>query len=289
MDNLLEHFTSLGFDIKILFTIASIVLAAILINRAFIRFLTYLYSKDGDVSAAERTRLKFFKNASSFFVLVMATIAIIYTIPTMRTLAVTLFAGAGIMVAIIGLAAQKAFGNIVSGVFIVIFKPFRVGDIIQIGGLHSGTVEDITLRHTVINNWENRKIIIPNSVISEQTIINSSIEDQRTCQYVEIGISYSSDLDLAKRLLAEKAMEHPNCLDNRTPEEKSNGTPVVRVRVVALQDSAVLLRAYAWAKHPTDAIIMKYDLFETVKAAFDSNGIEIPYPHRTVYHAPIEG
>ncbi|MBK6829965.1 MAG: mechanosensitive ion channel [Flavobacteriales bacterium] len=93
----------------------------------------------------------------------LAAGAIIYSIPSFKHIAVTVFAGAGILVAIVGLAAQDAFSNIISGVFIVAFKP-SAGDQVSVAG-HSGVVEDITLRHTVIRTLENRRAIIPNGKI----------------------------------------------------------------------------------------------------------------------------
>ena len=123
------------------------------------------------------------------------------TIPKLKSLGVTIFAGAGILAAIIGFASQAAFSNIVSGIFIVIFKPFRVGDIVKISNLYSGIVEDITLRHTVISDFENKRLIIPNSVISAETIHNSNILDNKICNHIWYGISYDSDVDLATSII----------------------------------------------------------------------------------------
>ncbi len=95
----------------------------------------------------------------------------------LQTISTGIFASAGIFAAIIGFASQQAFSNIVGGIFIVIFKPFRVGDFIQVG-TNIGNVEDITLRHTVIKDLQNKRIIIPNSVISTETIVNNHIEEK---------------------------------------------------------------------------------------------------------------
>jgi small-conductance mechanosensitive channel len=282
MQKYLDYLNIQGINIDLIFRITSIVIAAFIVERLLSYSIRYWYRKREDITPAEVTRLRFIKNGIKFVVFTATAIAIIYTVPTMKALAVTLFAGAGILVAIIGFAAQKAFGNIVSGIFIVLFKPFRVGDMIKVGSLHSGTVQDITLRHTVINNWENRMIIIPNSVISEETIINSSIDDMRTCEYVEFTISYGSNVDKAKAILTAETIAHPSNIDIRTEEEIRNGVPRLIVRVVGLEDSAVRLRAYAWANEPVAAIIMRYDLYETVKKRFDAEGIEIPFPHRTL-------
>jgi small-conductance mechanosensitive channel len=206
----------------------------------------------------------------------------IYTIPALRTLSVSLLAGAGILAVIIGFASQAAFSNIISGIFIVIFKPFRVGDRLKIGTDVTGVVEDITLRHTVIRNFENKRLIIPNSVISNETLENASIGDEKICRWVEIGISYDSDIDKAMKIMEQEAMKHPDYIDNRTEEEKENKEPAVRVRVLGFGDSSVNLRAWVWAKDPPAAFRLGTDLNKSIKERFDKEGIEIPFPYRTI-------
>lgn len=170
----------------------------------------------------------------------------------------------------------------ISGVFIVIFKPLSVHDVVKIGTLYHGVVEDITLRHTVIRDFENRRIVIPNSVMGSETIINSNMGDMRIRRHINIGISYDSDVDLAIRIIQEEAMAHPLSLDARTPEEKESGRPEVIVRVIGFGDSAVLLKAYVWAENQIDAFEMHCDLNKAIKKRFDAEGIEIPFPYRTL-------
>jgi small-conductance mechanosensitive channel len=213
-----------------------------------------------------------------------AIIFIFYSIPKLKTLSLTLFAGAGILTAIALFASQTAFANIVSGVFIVIFKPFRVNDIVDVGNLTKGRVEDITLRHTVIRNFENRRLIIPNSVISSEVIVNSSIIDERTCNFIEMGISYDSDIDTAMEIMRDLAMKHPNFLDNRTEDEKKAGRPSVVVRVIGFGDSSVNLRAFVWSKDHSTGFELKTDLHKLIKEEFDRKGIEIPFPYRTIVY-----
>jgi small conductance mechanosensitive channel len=88
-------------------------------------------------------------------------------------------------------------------------------------------VEDITLRHTVIRNFENRLIVIPNSVINNETIINSTLTHEFVCIFVEVTIAFNSDVDKAMKLIQEEAMKHPECKDSRTEEEKKMGNPVL--------------------------------------------------------------
>jgi len=265
------------------FIIALIIgLIAVILSRMLQKLMRVYFERSSRVLKVDPTRYKFLRNAVSFVIFMLAVTLIFYTIPGLRTIGITLFAGAGIFAAIIGFASQEAFSNIVSGIFIVIFKPFRVGDNIKIGDLHQGTVEDITLRHTIINNFENRRIIIPNTVISGQTIINSTIEDEKVCTFIELGISYDADLEKAIEILRDEAEKHPYCIDNRNQEDKEKGIPKVVVRVLGFGDSAVNLRAYAWSANSGEGFEMKCDIFESLKKRFNAQGIEIPYPHRTL-------
>lgn len=257
---------------------------AVILSRVLQKLMKVYFERSSHVLKVDPTRYKFLRNAVSFVVFMLAITLIFYTIPELRTIGITLFAGAGIFAAIIGFASQEAFSNIISGIFIVIFKPFRVGDNIKIGELHQGVVEDITLRHTIINNFENRRIIIPNTVISGQTIINSTIEDEKVCTFIEIGISYESNQDKAIAILRKVIEAHANCRDNRTAEEIENGIPKVVIRMLGFGESSVNLRAYAWAANSGEGFVLKCDVYETLKKEFDLNGIEIPYPHRTIVY-----
>jgi small conductance mechanosensitive channel len=265
--------------------VAAVIAALAVITARILQHLMKVYfERSSRVLQVDPTRYKFLRNAVSFVVFMLAITLIFYTIPELRTIGITMFAGAGIFAAILGFASQEAFSNIISGIFIVIFKPFRVGDNIKIGELHQGTVEDITLRHTIINNFENRRIIIPNTVISGHTIINSTIEDEKVCNFIELGISYESDLDKAISIIRDTLENHPNCYDNRTQDEIENSIPKVIVRVLDFADSSVKLRAYAWSANTGEGFVMKCDTFEILKKRFSENGIEIPYPHRTIVY-----
>lgn len=247
-----------------------------LINRSFVNASEKLN--------VDPTRYRFFKNAVSLIIWVTAFAAIIYMIPRLKALAITMFAGAGILVAILGLAAQQAFSNIISGIFIVIFKPFRIGDMIKVGTQEYGIVEDITLRHTVINNFENKRIIIPNSVISSETVINDVIEEAKICRFIDLGISYDSDVDLATKIIQEVAKGHASCIDVRTDQQKAAGDPQVVVRLISFGEFSVNLRAYVWTNDPLTAVQMHSDINKGIKKRFDKEGVEIPFPYRTLVY-----
>ena len=206
-----------------------------------------------------------------------------YAFPSLQLIAKSALAGAGIFAVAIGIASQEAVANIISGVLIIFFKPFKLGDILKISDDMSGEVTDITLRHTVIKNYRDNRIVVPNSIINKEKLINYNMGDRKSCQWVEVGISYGSDIDLAKSILRDEAMKHPSLIDGRNALALANGDEIVLVRVISLDDSAVLLRAWVWAKdHPT-GFAMKCDLLESVKKRYDREGIEIPFPHRTVF------
>ena len=206
----------------------------------------------------------------------------IWNIPSLRHVAQSMLASAGILAIVVGFASQQALGNIVSGIFIVIFKPYRINDRLTIQDTLRGIVEDINLRHTIIRNFENQRIIIPNSIISNEILVNSNYTDDKLCKFINVGISYSSDIDLAKNIMSEEVQNHPFNIDVRSQEDIESGVPRVMVRVVMLGESSVNIRAWAWASDPQNAFVMECDLLESIKKRFDRQGIVIPFPQRTI-------
>jgi small-conductance mechanosensitive channel len=284
LKRIIGKLNSLPFDWKIAAMVIAIIVGAIIITKLIRWIIEKTFIASSSKLNVDPTRYKFFKNAASLIIWILALGSIVLLIPKLKALAITIFAGAGIMVVFIGLAAQEAFSNIVGGIFIVLFRPFRVGDLIKVGSLDYGIVEDITLRHTVIVNYENKRIIIPNAVISSDTIINDTIDDEKICRMIEFGISYDSDIDLATRIIQDVAVNHPKCIDARTEEEKENGSHQVNVRVISFGDSSVNLRAEVWTNEPLFARRMQTDINKSVKLRFDKEGVEIPFPYRTIVY-----
>lgn len=228
------------------------------------------------------TRYNFFKNASDFIVYLIAIVVIFRSIPALRAFGDTLLTGAGILAAIVGFASQSAFSNIVSGVFLVIFRPFSVGDRIRIGQLYTGDVEDITLRHTVIKDFENRRIVIPNTVISNEVIVNSSLIEEKVCMFIELGISHEANIEKAQGIIREEATKHPYCIDNRTEAELAKGEHAVMVRVMGFTEVATQLRGYVWSRNPNEGFDLKCDLHKSIKERFDKEGISLAVPLRMI-------
>lgn len=261
----------------LVFTVSSFI--ARLTHKVFTKYI----ERNSSLLNIDPTGFNFFKNGLRVIIYLIAAIILFYIIPPLNQFAQTLTVGATVIAAVAAFASQHALANVVGGIFIVIFKPFRVGDFIKVGELNMGVVEDITLRHTVIKSFENRRVIIPNASINNETIVNSSIGQEETCMFIEVGISYNSDHDIASDLMQKVCEVHPEAIDNRTAEEKAIDIPKVIVRLIELGDSAQLLRAYVWAKDPMTGFFMKCDLLKSIKKEFDQHDIEIPFPHRTVY------
>jgi len=253
----------------------SIILATIIIAFLFNTLFKKIFNKADSPSLRTIGRYNFTRHSLIALIYTVGLSTFIYNIPELKTFAKSLLAGAGILAITVGFASQHALSNIISGLFIIIFKPFRINDRIVIG-INSGTIEDITLRHTVIRNFQNKRIIIPNSQISDETIINSDLIDEEICQWIEIGIGYESHIPTAKQIMRDCIIKHPFQIDMRTPEELKEDIPEVVIRVVELSDYAVILRAWVWTKDINNAFIMKCDLLEELKETLMAANIDIP-------------
>lgn len=277
-----DFFTQLYDEATLTITVMVILLlmflAQYLLRRAFKRF----------ENSRVHTELEDTTNYRFMYYALLAVIYLtgigfaIWNIPSLKHVAQSMLASAGILAVVVGFAAQQALGNIISGIFIVIFKPYRINDRLTIQNNLRGIVEDINLRHTIIRNFENQRIIIPNSIISNEILVNSNYTDDKLCKFINVGISYDSDIDRAKEIMSEEVQNHYLNIDVRSEEDIDSGVPRVMVRVVMLGESSVNLRAWAWASDPQNAFMMECDLLESIKKRFDKEGIVIPFPQRTI-------
>ncbi len=230
----------------------------------------------------DTTALKFLRYIAVFGVYTIGSMFVLVAFPSFKGVAQTALGGAGVLALIIGVASQEALANLIGGVFIISFKPFKIGDIIKLSDEMVGTVSDITLRHTVLRNFENKMIVIPNAIMNKEKIINYNLKDLKICERIEIGISYDSNVDLAKKIMREECETHPLVFDNRSALDVLDGKPIVRVALISLNDSSVTIRAWVWAQTYSNSFDMKCDLLESIKKRFEQEGIEIPFPYRTV-------
>ena len=221
-----------------------------------------------------------FATFTGFMRYIAGGMVIVNAIPLLSSAVHTLLTAGGVIAVVAGLAAQEALGSVVSGVMILFFKPFKMGDFVRyVDSDITGTVEEITLHHTAIRTTENKRVIIPNSKMNSAIIENADYADSRVCVFLKVGVSYESNLKKAKQLLAAVVERNPLSLDVRTEQQKKDGAPRVPVVVLELADSAVTLRASLWAKDNATAFTLRCDVLESVKLAYDREGIEIAYPH----------
>ena len=278
-------FDSIPSDFRLLAVLVTIMGLTVLVNWAVIAILNRLESSRLTTDTVDKTALNFAKRLISVVIYGAGIGACLTHIPELKIVGHSLLTGAGILTLVGGLASQQVLGNIVSGFMIVFFRPFRVGDRITISGNYTGTVEDITLRETIVRDAENNRIIIPNSQISSEVVVNANHTDTRICKLIEIGVGYATDLEQAMTIMQQEIVKHPLLIDQRTEEQIRDNAPIVTVRVTALGDSSITLRAWAWADSPADGFVLQCDSYLNVKRRFDEAGIEIPFPQRTISFA----
>jgi small conductance mechanosensitive channel len=278
-------FDSVPSDFRLLSILVTIIGITVLVNWAVIKIINRLESSRLTTDAIDKTALNFAKRLISVVIYGAGIGACLTHIPELKIVGHSLLTGAGILTLVGGLASQQVLGNIVSGFMIVFFRPFRVGDRITISGNYTGTVEDITLRETIVRDFENNRIIIPNSQISSEVVVNANHTDNKICKLIEVGVGYSSDLEQAMTIMQQEIAKHPLLIDQRTEEQIRDNAPIVQVRVTALGDSSITLRAWAWADSPANGFALQCDSYVNLKRRFDEAGIEIPFPQRTVSFA----
>lgn len=180
---------------------------------------------------------------------------------------ITIIGAAGLAV---GLALQGSLSNFASGVLMIIFRPFKLGDYVEAGG-KSGTVEDIQIFATQLKTPDNKVVIIPNSSIMDGSIVNYSSKATRRVD-LKIGVSYDAYLPDVKDLLTKTVQANEKVLHNEG----------YKIAVLELADSSVNFVIRVWAKTP-DYWDVYFELTENIKLALDENNIGIPYPQMDIH------
>ena len=214
---------------------------------------------------------------------VVGLILAVSMIPQLSRLSTTLLAGSGIVAIAVSLSAQESFSNIVSGLFISLFRPFNVGDRIKLvsSGV-VGYVESITLRHTVIKTLTNTRITVPTSIMNKEIIENSNLVETIASYYVDVSISYESDVERARRIMADIVGSHPLYVDVR----KNKSEEKVPVLMRAFESSGIALRARVWTKTVDDNFKACSDIRLELLRQFRKSGIEIPYTKIKIVETP---
>jgi len=215
----------------------------------------------------DETLFRFLGSIAKYIILAFVIIAVLNRFGVQTASIVALLGAAGLAV---GLALQGAMSNLAAGVMLLIFRPYKVGDFIDAAGKF-GNVTQIDMFTTILQTFDNQQVIIPNSQIWGEQIINHSHYDIRGVD-MHFGIAYDENIDAARKVIDDVIASHPHILKDPAPF----------VEVETLNDSSVdfLVRPFVKGEHYFDVL---YSMPEQVKKALDANNIEIPYPHRKVF------
>ena len=241
-------------------------IAIFVIGKWVAKKLSGLIKKMMDRGKIDSTLSAFIASLVDILLMVVVVLAVINNLGIDTTSFIAILGAAGLAV---GLALQGTFGNIGSGVILILFRPFEVGDFVTVAG-ESGTVEAITLFNTTLLTPDNKVILIPNGAVAGGNITNFSKKETRRVDFV-FGIGYDDDLKLAKATLQE-------ILDADTRILKD---PASFIGVGELADSSVNFTVRVWVK-ASDYWGVHFDTIEKVKLTFDEKGISIPYPQMQI-------
>jgi len=220
------------------------------------------------VKGMDETLIKFLENIVYYALMIVVLLTALGKLGVETTSFLAILGAAGLA---IGLALKDSLGNFASGVMIILFKPFKVGDLVTAAGV-TGTITEVGIFNSIFLTGDNQKIIVPNGAITSGSITNVNANDTRRIDLV-IGIGYNDDIKKVKDVL--------NTII--TSNEKVLIEKGITVAVSELADYSVNFVVRAWVNTP-DYWDVKFALTETIKITFDKEGISIPYPQQDVHH-----
>jgi len=224
-----------------------------LLRHAINRFSRRRRLADVDPGAETRLRMIQRLSAVALFFVAIGLVFWIMDVSALKRVAVGMFASAGVVGIALGFAAQTTMANLVSGIIIAFAQPIRLGDNVKVDGEY-GAVESIGLFYTYIRTWDNRRLVIPNKLLSDQTIRNYTLVDPRMPALVLLRLDYSADVEAVRTLLLAEAQTHPLFLADPAPS----------VQVIDADELGVSVRLTAWAPTQADAWTMAVDVRESV-------------------------
>lgn len=210
----------------------------------------------------------FFGSIAKYLVIIATLLAVLGQFGIETTSLIAVLGAAGLAV---GLALQGTLSNVAAGVMLLVFRPFKVGNFVELGGM-SGTVKGLTLFTTELATPDNVQIVLPNSAVWGQPLKNFSAHPTRRVDMV-FGIAYDADIDKAMSIVHAAI----------AADERCHTDPEPLVVVGGLGDSSVDLTTRVWCA-AADYWGVKFDLTKKVKQTFDAEGVDIPFPTRTVHH-----
>ena len=259
-------------DIASIFINSIIIILIILITRSAVRFvdrilLNYIPKVVHKVEVKmDETMQLMIRRLVSATIYLIGLMLVILQVPQLHSLATAMLAGAGIAGLAIGYASKDSLSNFTSGIFIAIFQPFRVGDFVDFRADY-GQVEDLTLRHTIIRTSDNRRIIVPNSIMSTEPIINWSIREPEIIWTVDFDLEKAGDIDRAREIIIDKARSNPMVLKDRP----------IDVLLISSRYSELTLRLEVTIPGRNMAKVISSEIREAVKKEFEVQGI-LPAP-----------
>lgn len=247
-----------------------LVLGAIVLVVGFklAKLILKIISKSKVMNQLDPAVQSFTKNFASISMKVLILITVAGIIGINMASFITILGSVGVAV---GLSLQGSLSNVAGGLIILIFKPFKIGDFITVDTA-SGTVKEIGIFYTHLTTADNCKIIIPNSVVSNETLINATEQDKRRVD-ITVTVNYDSDIQKVKDILLGIANNHPKVINE--PAE-----PLARISNHGPNALEFVFRS--WCKSE-DYWTVKFDLLESIKVEFDANNIRIPYPQLDVH------
>ena len=239
----------------------------LVIGRVVVKWLVKMARKLMVRANVDPTLLNFLSGIINITLLLFVLLAALDQLGVNTTSMIAVLGAAGLAV---GLALQGSLQNFAGGVMLILFRPFRVGDFIEAGGM-SGTVEEITIFNTLMKTGDNCEVIVPNGQIYSGPIVNYSAKETRRIDLV-FGIGYDDDLLKAKQLLIDIVTQHDKVLTDPEPG----------VAIAELAESSVNFNVRPWVK-AGDYWTVRAELIEQIKLAFDANGISMPYPQVDIH------
>lgn len=245
----------------------ALAIVTLIIGLWVISLLVKVLKKALEASKTDETLIHFLDSLATWTLRILLFISVASMVGVATTSFVAVLGAAGLA---IGLALQGSLSNFAGGILLLLFRPYKIGDLIETNG-HLGVVEKIQIFNTILRTFQNKTIILPNSAVSSNSIIN--VTANKTLRVdMEIGISYDSNIDEAKKVIHEVMNKNEKVLKDPAPD----------IGVNALADSSVNLLVMPWC-NVEDYWDIFFGLKEDIKKALDKNNISIPFPQRDVH------
>lgn len=266
VNSVVAWFAERGIDFVMDLLIALVMLIA---GKYLIRFISAMAARAFTRNGKKKTLISDF--ASSVVSKGCWAVLIVMVLSRIGFNVAPLIAGLGVTGFILGFAFQESLGNLASGMMIALNEPFKVGDFVELAGL-SGTVREVSIMATVLATPDNKKIVVPNKSAWGSPITNYSALDKRRVD-LEVGIAYGDDIAKATQIARTAVLSVEGVLDDPAP----------RIEPVLFGDSAVTICIRPWCA-TADYWTVHAATLKAVKAAFDANGITIPFPQLDIHN-----